>query len=238
MTAKQFAAGRQCQLRLNSLRVLSLLKPGRFNMLLSVRIHFIKAKQNRGQFRLAADGPLPFRAEFSLPPWSYFFSKRPPRPKKKSERFHAFGESVNRLAERLPKAAAYAKMVANRDLVCKIVREAMLLSEVLSGSYKFKVLALNRSGDTFAILMDIPEPLQVGPGRQVDVEALVVRLAEKRHGILIQAMYWRSVGHQSMVAASHVPHAIHANLGPRHALPRVKAGQQSALSSTNFGEIN
>ena len=129
-------------------------------------------------------------------------------------------------------------MVANRELVFKIVRDAMLLSEVLSGSYKFKVLSLSRKGNKFAVLMDTPAPLEGGPGQQLDVESLVIRLAERRHGIIVTAMYWRSVNRQSSVAVMQTPRASSASLETRHAAARVNAGEPSDLSSTNFGEIN
>lgn len=129
-------------------------------------------------------------------------------------------------------------MVANRELLFKIVRDAMLLSEVLSGSYKFKVLSLNRKGNKFAVLMDTPAPLQGGPGRQVDVESLVIRLAERRHGIIVTALYWRSVDRQDAVAVMQAPRPTRANFEARHAPARVKAEEQSDLSSTNYGEIN
>lgn len=166
------------------------------------------------------------------------FFNLPSQARKKSERSRVAGGSAARRSERGQQAAARATMVANRELVFKIVRDAMLLSEALSGSYKFKVLSLSRKGNKFAVLMDTPAPLQGGPGRQVDVESLVIRLAERRHGIIVTAMYWRSVDRQDAVAVMQAPRATRANFETRHVLARANAGEQSDLSSTNFGEIN
>lgn len=128
-------------------------------------------------------------------------------------------------------------MRSNRELVVKIVRDAMLLSEVLSGSYKFKALSLNREGDKFAVLMDIPTPLRGAPSRQLDVESLVKRLARERHAIAVTAMYWRSAELRDAVLTTKG-----VSSGRPTASGHVEAGlrveEQVNLSATNFGEIS
>ncbi|WP_168175011.1 hypothetical protein [Polaromonas sp. C04] len=183
-------------------------------------------------------GASPVLAEFSLLSLFNLFFKLPSQAKRRSERSRVAGDSAARRSERGQQAAARARMVANRELVFKIVRDAMLLSEVLSGSYKFKVLSLSRKGNKFAVLMDTSAPLQGGPARQLDVESLVIRLAERRHGIIVTAMYWRSVDRQAALAAMQAPRATRVNFETPDALARVNAVEQSDLSSTNFGEIN
>lgn len=183
-------------------------------------------------------GASPILAEFSLFPLLDRYFKHLSQFKRNAERPRGIGNSATRVAERAQQAAARARMLANRDLISKIVRDAMLLSEVLSGSYKFKVLSLSRTGTKFAVLMDTPAPLQGGPDRQVDVESLVIRLAERRHGIIVTAMYWRSVERQGAVVATQLPRAARENFETRHAPAGGKAEEQSDLSSTNFGEIN
>lgn len=128
-------------------------------------------------------------------------------------------------------------MRANRELIVKIVRDAMLLSEVLSGSYKFKALSLNREGDKFAVLLDIPAPLRGGPNRQMDVELLVKRLARERHAILVTSMYWRSAGvHDRMPVTSAVSRA-RPTPGRLHGRAGLRVEENTTLGPTNFGEI-
>ena len=183
-------------------------------------------------------GARPVRAELSLLSLFNLFFKLSSEVDKKSERSSAVQGSGVRPSEPAQKAAARARMRANRDLVVKMVRDAMLLSEVLSGSYKFKALSLNREGDKFAILLDIPTPLKGGPNRQLDVESLVKRLAKERHAIVVTAMYWRSANvHDSMGETKTVAWARSAP-GRRHDQAGLRVEEHASLGPTNFGEIS
>lgn len=164
--------------------------------------------------------------------------KFPSNAGKRRESSRSVQGSAARLSDGAQKASAHAKMRSNRELVVRVVRDAMLLSEVLSGSYKFKALSLNREGDKFAVLMDVPAPLQCGTGRQLDVESLVMRLAKGRHGILVTAMYWRSTERPGAAAAAHAPGVTRVNSAARRVAAHLKDDEQSTLSPTNFGEIS
>jgi hypothetical protein len=179
----------------------------------------------------------PVVAELSLLSLFNLFFKPPSKAGEKTERCSTVRGSAARLSERAQKATARAKMSANRELVVKIVRDAMLLSEVLSGSYKFKALSLNREGDKFAILMDIPAPLQGGPSRQRDVESFVKRLAKERHAIVVTAMYWRSADLHGTVAPTREVSPVRPASGRRRVQAGPGAEEHVTLSPTNFGEI-
>jgi hypothetical protein len=157
---------------------------------------------------------------------------------RKSERCNRVQASAGSQPDSAQKAGARARMRSNRELVVRIVRDAMLLSEVLSGSYKFKALALDREGDKFAVLMDIPAPLQGGTARQVAVESLVMRLAKIRHGIIVTAIYWRSTERPGALAQTHASGATRVNSAGRRVAARPKDEEQSNLSPTNFGEVS
>ena len=176
-------------------------------------------------------------AELSLLSLFNLFFKLPSKAGKKPGHSSPRG-SAARLSERAQKVAARARMSSNRELVVKIVRDAMLLSEVLSGSYKYKALSLNREGDRFAILMDIPTPLKGGPSGQQVVESLVKRLARQRHAIVVKAMYWRSPDPRDVAAVTKSAPPARPISGRRHVGAGLRVDEHVNLSSTNFGEIS
>ncbi len=176
-------------------------------------------------------------SELSLLSLFNLFFKLSSKVDKKSEHSSAARGAAARRSEPAQKAAARARMRTNRELVVKIVRDAMLLSEVLSGSYKFKALSLNREGDRFAVLLDIPTPLRGGPNRQMDVESLVKRLARERHAIVVTSMYWRSADVHDRKAVTRTVSRARPAPSRWHGQAGARVEEDTTLGPTNFGEI-
>lgn len=95
------------------------------------------------------------------------------------------GQPANRKSERM----------ARRELLYAVVREAMVRSGVLSGSYKFKVLSLDARGRQFLIMMDLAREFGSETGRLAEIEALIAQGAKARHDIVVTAVYWRMNEH-------------------------------------------
>lgn len=68
----------------------------------------------------------------------------------------------------------------------------MLRTGVLSHQYKFKMLTLDKEGETYSVLVEVsPEADEVGEYRQGQCEQWVRQTAHLLHGITVVSMYWR-----------------------------------------------
>ena len=91
------------------------------------------------------------------------------------------GSPANRKTERLER----------RELLYRVVRDAMTRAGVLSASYKFKVLSLDQHGRQYLIMMDLANEFAGATGRLAEIESLIAQSAKTRHEILVTAVYWR-----------------------------------------------
>ena len=78
-----------------------------------------------------------------------------------------------------------------REQLYVAIREAMTRAGVLSASYKFKVLSLDRQGSEFLVMIDLTRVEGDVFPQPHDVETLVVRNAKVRFDITVPAVYWR-----------------------------------------------
>ena len=78
-----------------------------------------------------------------------------------------------------------------REQLYVAIREAMTRAGVLSASYKFKVLSLDRQGSEFLVMIDLTRVEGDFSPQLDDVEALVVQNAKARFNITVPAVYWR-----------------------------------------------
>ena len=91
------------------------------------------------------------------------------------------GTPANRKTERLER----------RELLYRVVRDAMTRAGVLSASYKFKVLSLDQHGRQYLIMMDLANEFAGATARLAEIESLIAQSAKTRHEILVTAVYWR-----------------------------------------------
>lgn len=80
---------------------------------------------------------------------------------------------------------------AKRELLYAAVREAMIRSGVLSGSYKFKVLSLDPRGDQFMVMMDLAQEFGGQTDRLAEIEVMIAQNAKSRYNVRVTAVYWR-----------------------------------------------
>jgi hypothetical protein len=84
------------------------------------------------------------------------------------------------------------RRILRREQLFSVVRESLIRAGVLSTSYEFKVLALDSSGDAFLVLVDLSLPADVMPDEYLlEIERWVQNSARSRHGMKVQAVYWR-----------------------------------------------
>jgi hypothetical protein len=88
-----------------------------------------------------------------------------------------------------------SERMARRELLYRVVREAMVHAGVLSASYKFKVLSLDARGRQFLVMVDLARESASDPQRLAEVEALIAQAAKSRYDIVVTAVYWRSSDH-------------------------------------------
>lgn len=84
-----------------------------------------------------------------------------------------------------------AERQARRELLYSVVRDAMVRAEVLSGSYRFKVLSLDSGGRRYIIMMDLTHANGNQSSWLSEMEAQIARSARKQHDITVTAVYWR-----------------------------------------------
>ncbi len=87
------------------------------------------------------------------------------------------------------------EQIENRAHLYAVVRECMTRAGVLSASYKFKVLALDRRGTRFLVMVDVAREAGGDSARLSEIEALMAQTCKARHGIHVEAVYWRMHDH-------------------------------------------
>lgn len=80
---------------------------------------------------------------------------------------------------------------ARREQLYTAIREAMTRAGILSASYKFKVLSLDRRDSEFLVMMDLSKMAGDFSAKTGEMEALVVHNAKARFDITVSAVYWR-----------------------------------------------
>ncbi len=149
-------------------------------------------------------------------------------------------ESGSRDAERKNKRHA------SREQLYTAIREAMIRTGILSASYKFKVLALDRQTNDFLVMIDLTRMVGDPASQPSQIEALIIQSAKVRYDIVVSAVYWR---HNEVAAISKVapPFAAAAIARPAHAARKgpvshepiqadeVAAFQQALLAASAHG---
>ena len=69
----------------------------------------------------------------------------------------------------------------------------LIAAGVLSASYKFKVLAADKAGTDFLIMVDLAHPLPGGASQMTWIEGLIERMAAARHALDVSGVYWRVI---------------------------------------------
>jgi len=86
------------------------------------------------------------------------------------------------------------RCVTRREALYGVVRDVMMRAGVLSGRYKFKVLALDQNGIKFLVMVDVAPEYTNNTVRLSDIEGQIAQEAHLRCRILVTAVYWRANG--------------------------------------------
>jgi hypothetical protein len=134
-----------------------------------------------------------------------------------------------------------------RELLYTVVREAMTRAGVLSASYKFKVLSLESRGRQYLIMMDLANRSVTEVGRLAEIETLIAQAAQKRHSIVVTAVYWRyrDQAHPVMPASPPVPRRTMEESDEEFGVPPAfqdtevapRETKPSPLSVTQYGDL-
>lgn len=88
------------------------------------------------------------------------------------------------------------KRVAHRERLYAVVREAMARAGVLSTHYSFKVLSLESQGRQYIVMIDLLPDGALSTQVQRDTEKQIAHAVKVRHGIQVNAIYWRHSAHR------------------------------------------
>lgn len=83
------------------------------------------------------------------------------------------------------------KIQASREAVYEAIREVMTRSAILSASYKFKVLSLDRLGSSYLAMIDLSSITSDAVLRPAQMETQIIQRALTAHQITVSAVYWR-----------------------------------------------
>ena len=123
-----------------------------------------------------------------------------------------------------------------RELLYSVVRDAMVRAAVLSASYKFKVLSLDRRGTRFLVMVDVARSAGGDTARLSEIEAMMAQTCKARHGIQVSAVYWRMHDHvavgvpQRMATPKAAPTAAPTRLRPDQVADHEVAAFRQALA--------
>ena len=79
----------------------------------------------------------------------------------------------------------------SREQLYEAIREVMTRSGILSASYKFKVLDLDRQSGSYLVMIDLTSCKGDTVLQPAEMEMLIVQRAMVRYEIVVSAVYWR-----------------------------------------------
>ena len=80
---------------------------------------------------------------------------------------------------------------ADREQLYTAIREAMTRAGILSASYKFKVLSLDRLANDFLAMIDLTRVVGDPAFQPGEMETMIVQSARVRYDIVVSGVYWR-----------------------------------------------
>jgi hypothetical protein len=167
------------------------------------------------------------------PPTSGLSRTEATRPLGRAEA-QALGLAANRKSERL----------AHRERLYAVVRECMNRAGVLSSSYKFKVLSLDKRGRLFLVMIDLAGSADTKASALAEIEATIAQAAKARDDIVVKAVYWRqnehvAVGLQASPVRPLAPDAVKPAAPHAVATPAASApAKPSAPARSPFDPID
>lgn len=143
---------------------------------------------------------------------SWFFAKsracKPALPKPGKQSFPKIQKSAPDEAGQGNKTELIIQ--GKREAVYQAIREVMTRSGILSASYKFKVLSLDRQGTSYLAMIDLTGVTSDAVLRPAQMETQIIQRAMNAHQITVCAVYWRL---NAMTAVSKLsPSSLHAEI--------------------------
>lgn len=130
-----------------------------------------------------------------------------------------------------------SRRLMRREQLFTVVRESLIRGGVISSSYSYKVLNLDKEGEGFIVLIELALPAQTMPDEfLLEIERWIQQSARSRHAMAVRAVYWRrnttpdQVG-QALRAAMGAQTRARAAAGDT-ALPRPSAMQRAVPVQT------
>ena len=153
------------------------------------------------------------------------------------------------------------KHQADREQLYEAIREAMTRAGILAASYKFKVLALDRQGRGFMVMVDLTKTAGDTVNQPSEMEALIVQNAKSRYNITVHAVSYEPIQadevlafQQALLAASAqgsstvIDKNVQVRSGLRFSPPpqdfqdtevaEAKSNFYPTLSSTQYGDLH
>jgi hypothetical protein len=133
--------------------------------------------------------------------------------------------------------------MAQRERLYVVVRDCMNRAGVLSSSYKFKVLSLDKRGGQFLVMVDLAGREAATAASLALIEATIAQAAKARHDIEVKGVYWRqneqvSAALQARAAAQAQPQAQSEKAARRPQAARAAVAVEPAPMRSAFDPID
>ncbi len=97
--------------------------------------------------------------------------------------------------------------LARREQLYGAVRESLLRVGILAASYRFKVLALDQTGQQYLVMIDLAANLARSAAQMTEIESVIVDNAKSHYDIAVTAVYWRADDRLAQASAVPAPAA-------------------------------
>ena len=112
-----------------------------------------------------------------------------------------------------------SRRLMRREQLFAVVRESLIRGGVISSSYSYKVLNLDKEGDGFIVLIELALPAQTMPDEfLLEIERWIQQSARSRHAMAVRSVYWRR-----NTTPAQVGQALRAALGAQTRAPAAAA---------------
>lgn len=113
-----------------------------------------------------------------------------------------------------------SRRLMRREQLFTVVRESLIRGGVISSSYSYKVLNLDKDGEAFIVLIELALPAQSMPDEfLLEIERWIQQSARSRHAMAVRAVYWRR-----NTTPEQVGQALRAAMGAQTRAPAARAG--------------
>ena len=122
------------------------------------------------------------------------------------------------------------RMAFRRELLYETIRTSLNSNSIAANTYRFKVMRTDKRGHCFVVMLDMSPIFMASPAGQhaslKETAALLVKNAEKKYGLQVGGVYWRSDETLDVSVANWVRPAV-----PEPPAPSIESQRQTNIET-------